>query len=234
MDRLRGKVAIVVGSATGMGAAGAALMAEEGANVVLADTNIADAEARAADIRRAGGATVALEVDIANEPAVEAMVAFTVKEYGGVDVLHNNAANFAPEVLGPDMATDILHLDLDVFDRTIAVNLRGFILTMKYAVPEMVKRGSGSIINTSSGVSLLPQLSQRADLLECSRVAQACHRFPRIQATLDGLTRQPLGPAHGRGDARLALECIQEIVPTVISPCHQSCPFLGSVGKPPP
>ena len=162
MDRLRGKVAIVVGSATGMGAAGAASMAQEGAHVVLADINIAGAKARAADIRRAGGEAVAFEVDISNEAAVEAMVVFTVKQYGGVDVLHNNAADFAPDVIGPDTATDILHLDLAIFDRTIAVNLRGFILTMKHAVPEMLKRGGGSIINTSSGVSLLPQLSQHA------------------------------------------------------------------------
>jgi NAD(P)-dependent dehydrogenase (short-subunit alcohol dehydrogenase family) len=162
MDRLRGKVAIVAGSATGMGAAGATLMAQEGANVVLADINIDGARDRAAEIRRAGGEACAFEVDIANELAVKALVEFTVKQYGGVDVLHNNAANFAPDVLGPDTATDILHLDLAVFDRTIAVNLRGFILTMKHAVPAMVQRGGGSIINTSSGVSLLPQLSQHA------------------------------------------------------------------------
>jgi NAD(P)-dependent dehydrogenase (short-subunit alcohol dehydrogenase family) len=162
MNRLRGKVAIVVGSATGMGAAGATLMAQEGAKVVLADINIDGAEAGAAEIRRAGGEATAFEVDISNELAVKAMVEFTVKQYGRVDVLHNNAANFSPDVIGPDTATDILHLDLAIFDRTIAVNLRGFILTTKYAVPEMVKRGGGSIINTSSGTSLKPQLSQHA------------------------------------------------------------------------
>jgi NAD(P)-dependent dehydrogenase (short-subunit alcohol dehydrogenase family) len=162
MDRLRGKVAIVAGSATGMGAAGAKLMAQEGAKVVLADINIAGAEAGAAEIRRAGGEAAACEVDISNEPAVKAMVEFTVQQYGGVDVLHNNAANFASDIIGADTATDILHLDLNVFDRTIAVNLRGFILTTKYAVPEMMKRGGGSIINTSSGTSLRPQLWQHA------------------------------------------------------------------------
>lgn len=162
MDRLRGKIAIVAGSATGMGAAGAKLMAQEGAKVVLADINIAGAAERAAEIRAAGGEAAACEMDISDESSVKAMLEFTVGRYGGVDVLHNNAAIFTADVIGRDTATDILHLDLAVFDRTLAVNLRGFILTMKYAVPEMVKRGGGSIINTSSGVSLLPQLSQHA------------------------------------------------------------------------
>lgn len=162
MDRLKGKVAIVAGSASGMGAAGARLMAAEGAKVVLADINIRLAEQRAAEIRAAGGEAVACAVDIADESAVKAMVEFTVKQYGGIDVLHNNAAIFIPEVLGPDTATDILHLDLAIFDRTLSVNLRGFILTARHVVPEMLKRGGGSIINTSTGVSLLPQPTQHA------------------------------------------------------------------------
>jgi NAD(P)-dependent dehydrogenase (short-subunit alcohol dehydrogenase family) len=162
MNRLKGKVAIVAGSASGMGAVGASFMAAEGAKVVLADVNIPGAEQRAAEIRAAGGDAVACAVDIADEASVRAMVDFTLKTYGGVDVLHNNAALLAPDVMGPDTATDILHLDLAVFDRTLAVNLRGFIVTAKYVVPEMLKRGGGSIINTSSGSSLLPQLTQHA------------------------------------------------------------------------
>jgi NAD(P)-dependent dehydrogenase (short-subunit alcohol dehydrogenase family) len=162
MNRLKGKIAIVAGSASGMGAAGAGLMAAEGAKVVLADINITGAERRAAEIRAAGGDAVACAVDIADEASVRAMVDATLKTYGGVDVLHNNAAVFVPDVIGPDTATDILHLDLAVFDRTLAVNLRGFILTTRYVVPEMLKRGGGSIINTSSGTSLLPQLTQHA------------------------------------------------------------------------
>jgi NAD(P)-dependent dehydrogenase (short-subunit alcohol dehydrogenase family) len=187
--------------------------------VVLADINIAGAEARAADIRRAGGEAVAFEADIANEPAVEAMVAFTVKHYGGVDVLHNNAANFAPDVLGPDLATDILHLDLAVFDRTIAVNLRGFILTMKYAVPEMLKRGGGSIINTSSGVSLLPQLSQ--------------HAYSISKAGVNMLTRA-VATAYGKQGIRcnavlpglvLTGPLTQELVDAVVR--HNLTPYAG-------
>jgi len=219
MGRLHGKVAIVVGSATGMGAAGAALMAQEGAQVVLADINIAGAEARAADIRGAGGAAVAFEVDIANEAAVEAMVAFTVGQYGGVDVLHNNAANFAPDIIGADTATDILHLDLGIFDRTIAVNLRGFILTTRYVVPEMLKRGGGSIINTSSGTSLKPQLWQHAysiskagvNMLTLAVATAYGKQGIRCNAVLPGLV--------------LTAPLTQDLVDTVVR--HNLTPYAG-------
>jgi hypothetical protein len=70
--------------------------------------------------------------------------------------------------------------------------------------------------------------AQRADLLERSLVAQACHPFPRIQAVLRGLTRQPLGPAHGGGGIRSALELVQEIVPTVVSSYREGVPFPRS------
>jgi hypothetical protein len=67
--------------------------------------------------------------------------------------------------------------------------------------------------------------AQRADLLERSLVAQACHPFPRVQATPRSLTRQPLGPTHGGSGIRSVLEIVQEIVPTVVSSYHQSVPF---------
>ncbi|MFN8628484.1 MAG: SDR family oxidoreductase [Candidatus Binatia bacterium] len=219
MDRLRGKVAIVVGSASGMGAAGAAAMAQEGAKVVLADINIGGAKERAAEIRRAGGECCAFEVDIANEQAVKSMVEFAVKQYGGIDVLHNNAANFAPEVIGADTAADILHLDLAIFDRTIAVNLRGFILTTKYVVPEMLKRGGGSIINTSSGTSLKPQMWQHAysiskagvNMLTLAVATTYGKRGIRCNAVLPGLVLT--GPM------------AQELVDTVVR--HNLTPFAG-------
>jgi hypothetical protein len=77
--------------------------------------------------------------------------------------------------------------------------------------------------------------AQRADLLERSLIAQACHPFPRVQATLRSLTRQPLGPAHRGGGIRSALEIVHEIVPTVVSSYHQSVPLPRvGVGKPLP
>ena len=156
MGTLEGKVAIIAGGATNQGAESAKLMAKQGAKVVVGDLNIKDAELTAAEIRKSGGDAVAFRFDISKEDEVEALVEFAVTTYGGVDVLHNNAAAMGAidNVIAADHATDILKLDMAAFDHTIAVDLRGFILTMRYAVPEMMKRGGGSIINTSSIASV--------------------------------------------------------------------------------
>jgi NAD(P)-dependent dehydrogenase (short-subunit alcohol dehydrogenase family) len=156
MGTLDGKVAIIVGSATNIGAETARLMAKQGAKVVLADLNIKDAEAVAAEIRQNGGDAIAFKMDITSEPDIKAMVDFVMKKYGGVDVLHNNVAAIGAidNSVGFDYGGDILNIDMKVYDRTMAVNLRGYILTMRYIVPQMLKRGGGSIINTSSIASI--------------------------------------------------------------------------------
>lgn len=156
MGTLEGKVAIIAGGATNQGAESAGLMAKQGARVVIGDLNIKDAEATASEIRGSGGDAVAFKFDITREDEVRALVEFAVKTYGGVDILHNNVAAIGAidSVIGRDYSTDILKLNMADYDRTMAVNLRGFILTMRYAVPEMIKRGGGSIINISSIASV--------------------------------------------------------------------------------
>ncbi len=156
MGTLNGKVAICAGGATNMGAATAKLMAKEGAKVIIADLNITDAEKTAAEIRDAGGDATAIKMDISNESDVQAMVKQAVEKYGGVDVLYNTVAAIGAidNAVGIDYGTDIVNLDLDVYDHTMEINLRGSILTIRAVVPEMLKRGGGSIINTSSIASM--------------------------------------------------------------------------------
>ena len=156
MTGLEGKVAIVTGSASGIGRATAALMAERGASVVVADLIEAGAEAVAEEIGRAGGRAVGHQVDVSDEAAVEAMIERAISSFGGLDILHNNAAAIGHAAPGHDM--DIAKIDVDVWDRTMAVNLRGVMLGCKHAIPRMLERGAGSIINTSSGSA------QRGDL----------------------------------------------------------------------
>jgi len=164
MGTLDGKVAIIAGGATNQGAESAKLMAKQGAKVVVGDLNIKDAEATAAEIRRNGGEAVAFKLDISREEDVRALVEYAVNTYGGVDVLHNNVAALGAidNTIAADYAGDILKIDMAVYDHTMAVNLRGFILTMRYAVPEMIKRGGGSIINTSSIASIETGMSGHA------------------------------------------------------------------------
>jgi NAD(P)-dependent dehydrogenase (short-subunit alcohol dehydrogenase family) len=160
--RLAGKRAIVIGSATGIGAAAARRLADEGARVVLADIALEKAEAVAADIRSRGGEALAAHVDISDAVAVAALMTDTAARWGGIDVLHNNAAALTAEVGGADARVPIGELPLDVWDETMRINLRGFLLACREAIPHMLSGGGGSIVNTSSAAALAPMTTSGA------------------------------------------------------------------------
>jgi NAD(P)-dependent dehydrogenase (short-subunit alcohol dehydrogenase family) len=149
MRRLEGKVLIVAGGGSGIGAAVAQRLAQEGAAVVVGDLNAAAAEAVAASIVASGGRASGVGCDIADEAAANALVAAAVRDYGGLDGIHVNAADM--QAIRSD--GDALQLDLAVFDRTLAVNLRGHLLCTRAALPELLKRGGGAIVYTSSGAA---------------------------------------------------------------------------------
>jgi NAD(P)-dependent dehydrogenase (short-subunit alcohol dehydrogenase family) len=151
--QLRGRVAIVTGAASGIGAATARLLAAEGAGVVLADINDPAAEGVAAEIRSRGGQAHFVHTDVAQETQIEALIAAAVELFGRLDILHNNAADLSAELFARDRAIDVM--DVDTWERTFTVNLRGQMLCAKHAVPQMVRGGGGSIINMSSTASLV-------------------------------------------------------------------------------
>jgi NAD(P)-dependent dehydrogenase (short-subunit alcohol dehydrogenase family) len=142
MGRLDGKVAIVTGAASGIGEATARLMAREGASVVVADINVSGAERVASYLPT----VVAAEVDVSDEQGVDRMIDTALQSFGGLDVLHNNASDISTTARD----TDIVTLDMEIFDRLVAVNLKGPFLGCKYAIPRMLERGGGSIVNTAS------------------------------------------------------------------------------------
>jgi NAD(P)-dependent dehydrogenase (short-subunit alcohol dehydrogenase family) len=139
---LEGRVAIVTGAGSGIGAASARRFAAEGATVGVADIRLAKAGEVAEEIRGAGGEALALGVDVADAASVAAMVGTVVDAYGRLDVLFNNAGTLRPGTA--------VELAVEDWDLVMAVNVRSVFLGAKYAVPLMAQQGKGSIINTAS------------------------------------------------------------------------------------
>jgi NAD(P)-dependent dehydrogenase (short-subunit alcohol dehydrogenase family) len=149
---LEGRAAIVTGGAGGIGGASALALAREGASVVVVDIDGAGAENVAQAITASSGNAISVSADLSEEPEVVTAVKAAVTRYGRLDVLHNNAAMTESDFLSRD--TQVTDLSLDVWERTMTVNLRSQMLMCKHAIPEMVRDGGGSIINMSSGASL--------------------------------------------------------------------------------
>lgn len=142
-DRFPGKSVIVTGAASGIGRETAIRFAAEGALVTVADIDEAGANETAARIATAGGTARVSITDVSSEDAVEAMVDGACQAYGGLDVIHNNAY-WAP------LDRSVVDTSMDEWNRTIAVTLTSVFLGCKHAVPKLIERGGGTIVNTAS------------------------------------------------------------------------------------
>ncbi|MBL7494576.1 SDR family oxidoreductase [Frankia sp. AgB1.9] len=150
---------IVAGGATGIGAGTALRLAEEGACVVVGDINLAGAQATVEKIAKLGGAAIAVRFDLADEESVQALVDATITEFGAVHGLFNVGADLSPGNLGRDRT--LLDTDLDVWSRTLDVNVVGFVRTSRAVLPHLLANGGGSIVNTSSGAAVSATDGQR-------------------------------------------------------------------------
>jgi 2-hydroxycyclohexanecarboxyl-CoA dehydrogenase len=140
--KLDGKNALVTGAGRGIGRAIALALARDGAQVAIADVDGASAARVAAETAALGRRAVAIAVDLTRRTEVEAMVARAVQELGSVDILVNNA--------GWDKVAPFLESDEDTWDRIIALNFKGVLYTCRAAVPGMVARGGGRVVNIGS------------------------------------------------------------------------------------
>src|SRR5882762_8563045 len=149
--RLAGRVAIITGGGHGIGKAYALGLAREDAKIVVAEIDAIAADAVAADLKRQGFEAIAVRTDVADRASAEAMAKRAVEAFGRIDILVNNAAIFATV---PMSRSPFDEIEIEEWDRMMAVNLRGMWLASRAAVPHMRKRGYGKIINISSGTAL--------------------------------------------------------------------------------
>ena len=180
MARLEGKIAIVTGGAKGIGRHYSQALAAEGARVMIAD--IADGKELAAEIagRHGADSVASVTFDVSDETAVKNLVAQTIDRFGRIDILVNNAALYS--TLHP---RNFDEWDADLWDRVMAINVRGPCLMVRHVAPHMIARRSGKIINIASGAAykgvprMLPYVTSKGAMLAFTRVAVARTRAIR-------------------------------------------------------
>ncbi len=158
--RLQNKVALITGAGSGIGRATARLFAQEGAQIVVADVNDAAGAETVDLVRGAGGHAAYVRADVSQPAEAEAMIHFAEATYGKLNILFNNAG------ISHAADDDAINTEIDVWDLTFEINVKGVFLGCKYGIPALRRAGGGSIINTASFVALLgaatPQLAYTA------------------------------------------------------------------------
>ena len=149
MKRLAGKVTLVTGSGSGIGKTAATLFASEGAKVVIAGRTQQKGEAVASQIRDAGGEAFFVETDVSEPSSVQNCIEQTIKKFGKLNVLYNNAGGSSPK---DGVITEVPD---EEFSRTLRLDLYGTWLCCRYGIPEIVNAGGGSVINVSSFLALM-------------------------------------------------------------------------------
>ena len=191
--QLEDKISLVTGGGRGIGEAAALAFAREGARVVVADQNPEWGERTARLIRERGGEAVSIDADVSQAVQVEGLINRIVERYGRLDCAHNNAA-----IGGMQVPIDE-HTE-EGFDRTMAVNVKGVWLCMKYQIPQMLRQGGGAIVNMASAVGLTGgrnisaySASKHAVVgLTKSAALEYASKGVRINCVCPGATRTPI------------------------------------------
>jgi NAD(P)-dependent dehydrogenase (short-subunit alcohol dehydrogenase family) len=201
VNRVNGKVAVVTGGASGIGRATCELLAREGARVAITDIQDELGNAAAAAIERSGATAEFWHVDVRIQPEIERAFADIEKRFGGIDILVNNAG-----ISGADKPTD--ELDQADWDEVQAVNVKGVFLCTKHAVPRLLRRGGGSIVNLSSIYGLVgtadspPYHASKAAVRIMSKTDALLYarRGIRVNSVHPGFIRTPLLERNVGGD----------------------------------
>jgi NAD(P)-dependent dehydrogenase (short-subunit alcohol dehydrogenase family) len=180
--RLKDKVALITGAGSGIGRETALLFAGEGARVVVVDVNDQAGAETVARVQAAGGQAAYVHADVAKPAEAEGMIRFAEEQFGKLDVLFNNAG------ISHAHDDDAINTELEVWDLTFEINVKGVFLGCKYGIPALRRAGGGSIINTASFVALLgaatPQLAYTASkgaVLSMTRELAVIHARENIR-----------------------------------------------------
>jgi len=226
-DRLEGKVAIVTGGGSGIGEAACQAFAAEGARIMIGDIN---SEAATRVAQSIGSQARSVELDAGDPASIESLIQATIEAFGRIDILHNNAAITSADFISRDGA--IADLDLDIWSKTLDVNLRGYALGCKAALPHMIAGGGGAIINTSSNAALHGDLARSAYAaskgaintltlyvaaqhgrqgVRCNAICPGFIMTPAVENSFPGageaFSKHVLAPRHGRPEDVAALAC---------------------------
>ena len=148
--QLDGKVVLITGAGSGIGAASARYMAEQGASVILAGIPVDGVEEVAAEIAGRGGKTLAIPVDVTREDEVKSAVARTVEVFGKLDVIVANAG-----IQRHNTDIDLFEMEEEEWERTQDVNLRGVFRTVKHGIAQMIKQGTGGAVVIVSSITAI-------------------------------------------------------------------------------
>lgn len=189
--RLKNKVALITGGSSGIGKETSLLFATEGASVVVVDINEKEGKKTVKEIKKAGGKAAFFRADVSQEKHCKGMVKFTLKKYGALHILFNNAG-----IMHNDDG-DAVSTEESVWDLTMNINVKSVFFGCKYGIPALRKSGGGSIINTASFVAHLgaatPQLAYTASkgaVLSMSRELAVIHARENIR--VNALSPGPL------------------------------------------
>jgi NAD(P)-dependent dehydrogenase (short-subunit alcohol dehydrogenase family) len=182
VGQLDEKVVLLSGGASDIGRATAVLLSHEGARVAIGDVELERAEEVARQVTKDGGEALAVRCDVRSEDSVRTFVDVAARAFGGIDCLDHNAAWSHPR-----LDTDAGDIDLGIWERVLDTNTRGALLLARHAIPKMIERGGGSIVNISSGTSTIG---------EATRVAYGVSK-----AAINQLTRH-LATRYGRDGIR--------------------------------
>jgi len=196
MTRFAGKVILIAGGGTGIGAGTALRLASEGARVVIGDLSAERAQAVAAKVEAAGGRAIGRAFDVTDESTVAALVAAAVDAFGGLDGLQINVADLVVH----RRDTDALDLDLAVFDRVIAVSLRGHLLCTRHALPRLLARGGGAIVYTTSAAAFIGE-PKRVSYAMAKSGVHALMRHVATRWGKEGIRANAIAPGMVRTEA---------------------------------